>query len=670
MKLGLFSACIAALALSLTPTTVMAKKKDDSRFDRPYDKFFERVSMWTAVLSPDGTHLAMARRNEDDNNFVIIQDLTNPNAKPAGLNLGDELEIQWIEWANNDRLMYSVFKPWDGTLDGRPIIRLFGIDKDGKNNLQFFKNNKQINKSTVIQRPVSFIPSDPENVMIPVQIGDDLDVLKVNVDSGKSALAAKGKSNTRGWLADIDGNAAFYIATRDRARYIDYYSRIPGTNGKNAKFQLARSVRRDTTSNSNSVEFQPIGPAKISTQYYVVARPDGKNFAGVYLYDFEQNKYLQEIFTPKNSDVVTALIDEKTGTYEGAIYRDKGRVKYKMADKRDQAHMNALASYFGDSLAPTLISVSDDQSKMLFAASAKGDPGSYHLYDKASAFAEEVGIRMPEITANPVGKGKVVIYRARDGLELYGYLTQPTNLKPGEKAPLIMLPHGGPEARSDFNYSPGLDTIVQVLNWKGYQVFEPNFRGSTGRGLEFADKGRGQWGKAMQNDIDDGFAHLVAQGIADKDKACIMGFSYGGYAALAAATLTPNKYQCVVAGAAPADLFEMLRSEKADGGTSYEYWSRHIGDPVKDAQAILRVSPAQNAANIDDPVLIHHGDRDFIVPYDQGPIMVKAMEKAGKDVTFIKMKDIGHSFPSRKGAVRNEFYDGLLAFLDEHLPVD
>lgn len=666
MKLGLIAACLSTFALALTPTTATAKKKDKSKFDRPYDKFFEDPMMWAARLSPDGTHLAMARRDKDENNFIIIQNLKDPNSKPAGINLGDELEVQWIEWANDNRIIYSVFKPWEGSLNSRSIIRMFGIDKDGKNNLQFFKNNKQINLAFQIQRPVSFIPADPETIMVPVQIGDDLDVLKVNVNTGKSVLAAKGTSGTRGWLADIEGNAAFYIKTRNQSRYIDYYSRIPGTNGKNAKFRLAKSVRRDTTSNSNSVEFNPVGPAKNPTQYYVVGRPDGKNFAGVYLYDFEQNKYLEEIFTPKNSDAVTALIDGKTGEYEGAIYREKGRIRYNMANKRDQSHMNALETYFGNSLVPQLISVSDDQNTMLFSASGPGDPGSYHIYDKSKLFAEEIGARMPDLNADPMGKGKVITYKARDGLELYGYLSQPTNVKPGKKPPLIMMPHGGPEARSDFGYN----RVVQVLNWKGYQVFEPNFRGSTGRGLDFADKGRLQWGKAMQNDVDDAFSHLVAQGITSQDKACIMGFSYGGYAALAAATLTPNKYQCIIAGAAPADLFEMLRTEKSEDGTSYEYWSRHIGDLDKHSNDIANVSPAHLASKIDDPVLIHHGDRDFTVPYNQGPIMVRAMEKAGKDVKFIKMRDVGHWYPAEKGPVRNEFYDGLLTFLDEHLPTN
>lgn len=666
MKFGLIGACVAAISLALTPTTVFAKKKKESKFDRPYDKFFETSEMWAASLSPDGTHVAMARRDDDDNNFIIIKNLKDPNAKPAGLNLGDELQVQWVQWANDNRILYSVFKPWEGGLNTRPIIRMFGIDKDGKNNKQFFRNNAQINESIQIQRPVSFLPNDDDHVMVPVRIGDDLDVLKVNVNNSKSSLAAKGKNNTVGWLADIQGNAAFYVAVRDSGKVLEYHSRIPGTNGKNAKFRLAKSVRRDRTSNSTSLDFAPVGPAPSPTQYYVIGRPNNANFAGLYLYDFEQNKFMKEIFTPPNADVITAEINGRTGKFEGAIYRDNGRVKYKMASKRDQAHMNALESYFGDTLTPNLLGVSDDQNTLLFSASGPGDPGSYHIYDKSEAFAEEIGARSPEMTAARMGVGKIVSYKARDGLELFGYLTQPTNVPAGKKAPLIVMPHGGPEARSDFGFSQ----IVQILNWKGYQVFEPNFRGSTGRGLDFADKGRRQWGKAMQNDVDDGFAHLVSQGIADKDRACIMGFSYGGYAALAAATLTPNKYQCIVAGAAPADLFQMLRSEKSEGEFGYEYWTRHIGHMKDNEQDIVNVSPAHLAANIDDPVLIHHGNRDTIVPYEQGPIMVKAMQAAGKDVTFIEMNGIGHSYPRRKDGVRNEFFDGLLAFLDEHLPAN
>ena len=655
----------ATLLLTTTlcvPMAAQAKKKD-SKYDRPYDMFFEDSTMWGTQISPDGNYLATARR-DGDNHILVITNLNDPKAKPSGINLGDKLEIQWVEWVNNDRIIYSVFKPWEGSLNSRPIVRLFGIDKDGKNNEQFFRNNEQINSSASIRPPVSMLTNDKEHIMIPVRLGDDLDVLKVNVNNSKSTLAAKGQSNTVGWLADIQGNAAFRIDLRDRGAVVEYHSRVPGTNGKNAKFRLAKEVRRDRTSNSTNLDFSPIGPAQSPTQYYVIGRPNGANFAGVYLYDFEQNAFVKEIFTPPAADVISALVDDRSGTYQGSIYRDKGRVKYQMASKRNQAHMNALEQYFGDTVSSQLIGISDDQNKLLFRANGPSDPGSYHLYDKSQTFAEEIGLRLPEISNNPVADGRIVSYKARDGLELYGYLSQPTRQHSSGKAPLIMMPHGGPEARSDFGYN----RVVQLLNWKGYQVFEPNFRGSTGRGLKFADLGRRQWGRKMQNDVDDAFAYLVSQGIADADKACIMGFSYGGYSALAAATLTPNKYQCVIAGAAPADLFEMLNFAKGEGEFGYNYWTRHIGHRDRDAQEIAQYSPAQLAANIDDPVLIMHGERDSIVPYEQGEIMRDAMKEAGKDVTFIRMNDTGHWFPAEKDDVRNTFYDGLFAFLDEHLP--
>ena len=651
-----------ALAFFFSATTVNAKRK--SKYDRPYDPYFEEANMWTPQLSPDGKYIALGRRNGDDH-FVIIQEVTNPNAKPVGINLGDKLKLQWIEWANNDRIIYSVFKPWDGGIGTRPVVRLFGMNKDGSDNEQFFRTSDSIQANAIIAPPVSTLPNDPEHILIPVQIGDELDLLKLNVNTSKFSVKARGKKNTRQWYADIEGNAAAYAATRDNGRIIDYFTRVAGSNDKNLSFKLAKSVRRDRTSNSTALDFLPVAPGPTSSTYYVIARPNGADTAGIHLYDFEQNSYTKKLFQRDDVDVRNALIDWRTGDYEGAIYNKQSKAHYDMADSVTQKHYNALAKYFGPSIVASRISTTDDGKTILFSASGPGDPGSYHIYDVNKAFAHEIGTRMTTLPESSRGVGKVVNYKTRDGLELYGYLTQPTNMKLGEKPPLIMMPHGGPEARSEFGYS----RVTQLLVWKGYQVFEPNFRGSTGRGLKFADMGRKQWGKAMQNDIDDALLYLDRTGIVDADNACIMGFSYGGYAALAAATLTPDTYKCVIAGAAPADLIRMLRSEKAAGEFGYNYWTRHIGDMNTDAAAIYAVSPAQLVKNVKAPILLHHGNFDNIVPYEQGQIMKNALEAAGKDFTWVSMNKIGHSYPARKNAVRNKYWDTLFEFLDKNLPI-
>jgi len=656
---------IMAMGTGISSDVAFAKKKKNSKLERAYDKFFEDPQFYSPQLSPNGRYLASIRTS-DENSIIIIQDLQNPGAKPAGLNLGKKIYAQWINWANDDRLVYLVRRDPDGSVTGAGLTRLFGIDKDGKNNKQFFRGVKSIEESRFIQNPISLIENDPEHIMIPIAIDGELDVLKLNVNSGKYDIVARGQSNTRQWFADKDGNAAMYAGIRERGRVIDYYAREDSTTGLKAKWRKVRSVRRDPTSNTAISDFSLVAPGPKSSEYYVIARPDGANTAGVHLYNFETDTIVKEVFRNSDVDIRQAYIDGRDGSFEGAMYNKKGKMTFEMADASMNKHFKGMEGYFGPGVSARPVSESDDGKKIVFLATGPGEPGSYHLYDVDKRSAVEIGVRMENLLNEQMSSGRTVTYKARDGLELHGYLTQPAGMKAGDKPPLIMFPHGGPEARYDFGY----DRVAELLAWKGYQVFQPNFRGSTGRGHKFADMGRGQWGKAMQNDVDDALLYLDAQGIVDKDKACIMGFSYGGYSALAGATLTPNTYKCVIAGAAPSDLIKMLKSEKAEGGTSFEYWTRTIGNYATNPHEINAVSPVQQVANVEAPIFLHHGNIDRIVPFEQGKFMLKALKDSGKDVTWVEMDRVGHWYPQREGPVRTNFYDKLFAFLDKNLPVE
>jgi dipeptidyl aminopeptidase/acylaminoacyl peptidase len=205
----------------------------------------------------------------------------------------------------------------------------------------------------------------------------------------------------------------------------------------------------------------------------------------------------------------------------------------------------------------------------------------------------------------------------------------------------------------------------------GYQVFEPNFRGSSGFGKAFADKGRRQWGKVMQTDIDDAHDHLIAAGLVREGQACIMGYSYGGYAALAAATLTPDRYACVIAGAAPTDLLKMLswdRKEEGHDSEAYLYWVEHIGHPSTDKDELESLSPANLAARVTRPILLVHGEDDSIVPIEQSEFMEKALRKAGKGYEFVRLPDSAHSY--RSDADERTEYEAIRRFLTTHLPPD
>lgn len=208
-----------------------------------------------------------------------------------------------------------------------------------------------------------------------------------------------------------------------------------------------------------------------------------------------------------------------------------------------------------------------------------------------------------------------------------------------------------------------------MLASRGYQVFQPNFRGSSGFGKRFADAGKRQWGGAMQDDLTDAFEFLVKTGVASRDRACIVGASYGGYAALAAATQTPELFRCAVSIAGISDLPKFLKFDRRrfrDDPAAWAYVRRQIGDPDDDETMLESHSPARRVSAVANPVLLIHGDDDGRVPVEQSELMDKALRKAGKDVRFVKLKDEGHNLGDEGWKLA---YPAILEFLEKYLPV-
>ena len=229
---------------------------------------------------------------------------------------------------------------------------------------------------------------------------------------------------------------------------------------------------------------------------------------------------------------------------------------------------------------------------------------------------------------------------------------------------MIVMPHGGPESYD----SVGFDWLAQSLANEGYLVLQPNFRGSGGFGASFAQAGYGEWGRKMQDDVTDGAKALITMGWADPNRTCIVGWSYGGYSALAGGALTPDLYKCVVAIAGVSDLKTMLGHEKRENGPdsrTYAYWQSVIGDPDKDAAAIEAVSPYRLAANFKAPVLLIHGTDDLVVPQRQSELMDEALRAANKPVTFLRIGKDDHSLvaPESRTRALNE----VAAFLKTHI---
>lgn len=301
-------------------------------------------------------------------------------------------------------------------------------------------------------------------------------------------------------------------------------------------------------------------------------------------------------------------------------------------------------------------------SHLLVRTSGNGDSGSWYIVDMAKLAADSVGSERPLILANFVGPISTVAYRAADGLELDGILTLP----PGREArnlPVILFPHGGPTAHDEAVF----DWWAQAFASRGYAVFQPNFRGSTNRNDAFRRAGHGQWGRKMQTDISDGLTELAKRGIVDPKRACIMGGSYGGYAALAGVTLQKGFYRCAVAVAPVSDLQTFYSNENHDSGYDQMTW-RSLRESLGNPSTFDQVSPQRHAAKADAPILLIHGKDDTVVPFKHSDAMASALRTAGKPYELVVLREEDHWLS--RSATRKQMLEAAMRFVQQHNPAD
>jgi dipeptidyl aminopeptidase/acylaminoacyl peptidase len=255
-----------------------------------------------------------------------------------------------------------------------------------------------------------------------------------------------------------------------------------------------------------------------------------------------------------------------------------------------------------------------------------------------------------------------ISYPAADGLIIHAYLTLPEG-RTAKNLPLVVLPHGGPQARDE----PGFDWISQAIASRGYAVLQPEFRGSGGFGKDLLWAGFGEFGKKMQTDLSDGVRALAAQGVIDPKRVCIVGASYGGYAALAGATLDTGVYRCAVSDAGVSDLHKLVaRMDNTIDNRGERFWDRFLGvsdynDPKLDA-----ISPIKHIDKVSVPILLIHGRDDTRVPFSQSQAMADALKAAGKPVEFVVLNGEDH-FLSRS-ATRLQMLEATVKFLEANNP--
>lgn len=361
-------------------------------------------------------------------------------------------------------------------------------------------------------------------------------------------------------------------------------------------------------------------------------------------------------------DRPNAAFRDGAGTIVGLGFYGSGQ-QYVFFDPAIQAAWSRVSGAFAGKQV-TISDHSQDYKVFTLFVTGPNEPGSYYLFDAERGAVSLVRRTMPAVTQ--VAEVRAVSYTAADGTPIEAFLTLPPGRDP-KNLPLIMHPHGGPQARDEL----GFDWWAQAMASRGYAVLQPNFRGSEGYGQAFIEAGFGEWGKKMQSDLTDGVRWLAEQGTIDPSRVCIVGSSYGGYAALAGMTLDVGTYRCAVSVSGVSDLRAMLREEERQGlagrkNPVIRYWNRFMGGTGSGDRTLDQRSPAMLADKVEGPVLLIHGRNDTVVPYEQSEIMERALRAAGKPVRLVPLEGEDHHLTY--APTRRQTLEATVAFLEQHNP--
>lgn len=472
-----------------------------------------------------------------------------------------------------------------------------------------------------------------------------VDLFRVDLDTGEKVLTARGGFKDESWLIDPLNGAQVATTLNDEHSgewRIEVGDKVVARG--QANYGPARVLGLGRTEGSLLIAEPTDGDDAIRE-----VRLDGGGASEV----------------PGGESVANFLLDRPSSRWIGTTRVSSEQETHFFAPG-DEARWQAALTAVGDPRA-SLASYSDGLSRVIAFTEGDRDSGTYWLVDTQAKTAKQLGRAYPDIPADQVGPVSEIDWEAGDGLTIHGVLTLP----PGKTAhglPLVVLPHGGPQSRdyAQFNW------WAQAFAARGYAVLQPNFRGSAGYGDAYTRAGYGEWGGKMQTDLSDGVAMLAGKGVIDPKRACIVGGSYGGYAALAGVTVQQGLYRCAVSWGGVADLPAMLfTAYRASGSAKSDatrYWRRFMGADGSDKRDLNAVSPAKLAARADAPILLMYGRDDTVVAPAQSIEMADALKKAGKPYELQVMPGEDHWLS--RGATRVAMLGAAVAFVEKHNPAD
>jgi acetyl esterase/lipase len=641
----------AAIAASLPFATAIAQDAPSapaaaaaSTSPPPVEAFARLPFMESPRLSPDGKRVAARLAIQGKLRLAIIplDDVSKVKLIDPG-----NLDLTGWEWVNNDWLVVTTgqLQPVEG--DRWYVRRALSIRADGSKIIALTAPKIGQNADDILW----YARDGRPHVLLAMQtsiysndVGIWPEVRDFDVSTGKSVLVQGSIGYVNSWYADTAGTVRLGIGYYDERRSYRAMYR-PTASASWRTIDRARGI---------NASLSTLPALMLPQSGKAVAVDDKDGFDAVYDFDLDTMKVGEKVFGAPGYDVDTPMLDP-TGTHLlGFRYTDT-RPETKWLDPKLEQIQTDIDKVI-PGLAPQIVSWSDDLSTLLVTVGGPDRAGAYYIYRPAKGHMPLFAMLNNDLRNRPQSPVRTIRYTARDGTEMSGVLTLPKG-KGTKNLPLILMPHGGPFARDDEEW----DWWVQFMASRGYAVLQPNYRGSSGFGTKFTQLGAGQWGLTMQDDLTDAVKWAAKEGIADPARVCIVGASYGGYAALRAAQRDKGIYRCAVSYAGVSDMAAMIRydSQFLNGGRLKDYFRTQAPD-------FKSVSPINFAAAFSMPVLLMHGKMDQRVQVSQSREMAEKLKAAGATYRYVEQPLGDHHFT--READRLQFLQELETFLAKYNP--
>lgn len=656
-----FHAAVAGLTLSASALALTAAHAADGAAASPAAKAFgARPRVQQASLSPDGQSIALVQSLAGRGSALFVARLNGESAlKPILTSSGDPDRLTGCRWVSNTRLVCGVFMRvvQDGTR--LPFTRTIAVDADGTKvqelsvrqrgqELGYHQDGGEVvdwlagDTSGSVLMTRSYVPETSTGSMLTNQ-KQGLGVERIDTNTLKRSAVEQPRPDVVDYVSDQHGVIRLYArqpkTTDGYSRgLLNYYYR-PADGGDWRPF-----TTYDTDADTG---FAPAAVDRDLNAAYGFEWVDGRRVVSRISLD-EARKH--EVLVARADVDVDDLVEiGRQSRVVGASF---------VTDKRQTVFFDPALQKLSASLTKALpghplisfVDASLDENHLLLWAGGDVDPGRYYLYEKSTHQISEVADERPELAGFKLATVQSVTYKAADGTQIPAYLTLPAG-SDGKNLPAIVMPHGGPGARDEW----GFDWLAQYFANRGYAVLQPNFRGSTGYGEAWFQKNGFQSWRTAIGDVNDAGRWLKDQGIAAPGKLAIVGWSYGGYAALQSSVLDPDLFKAIVAVAPVTDL-DALR-EESRRYTNFKLVDAFIGR----GPHVQEGSPAQNAARIKAPVLMFHGDQDANVGVAESRLMLARLKAAGGKADLVVFPGLDHQLDD--GGARAQMLDRADAFL-------